>query len=70
MGIFFSTLPVFLQSTTTMNFQKKRFYFEVDEASWIRLQFVVGKENIQQADFQRAVHALISYSYKDHRKIS
>jgi len=53
-----------------MNFQKKRFYFEVDEASWIRLQFVVGKENIQQADFQRAVHALISCSYQNHKKIS
>jgi len=70
MGIFFQHTPVFFTRITSMNFQKKRFYFEVDEASWIRLQFVVGKQNIQQADFQRAVHALISCSYQNHKKIS
>jgi len=43
-----------------MTFQKKRFYFEADEANYLRLQMVVGKSFIQQKDFQNIV---ASYLY-------
>ena len=38
-----------------MTYQKKRFYFEADEANYLRLQMVIGKSFIQQKDFQNIV---------------
>lgn len=43
-----------------MTFQKKRFYFEADEANYLRLQMILGKSFIQQKDFQNIV---ASYLY-------
>jgi len=38
-----------------MTFQKKRFYFEANEADYLRLQMVLNKSFIQQKDFQNIV---------------
>jgi len=42
-----------------MTFQKKRFYFEADEANYLRLQMLTGKSFIQNKDFQKAINSIL-----------
>ena len=43
-----------------MAFQKKRFYYEADEANFIRLQLAIGKPYFQQKDFQQLVSTILT----------
>lgn len=80
--IFFPPPPaVFFQSTssffygahqfflggTKMSFQKKRFYFEADEANYLRLQMILNKTFIQQKDFQNIVASYLHNLTKQKR---
>lgn len=46
-----------------MTFKKHRFYFDVDEATFLRLQALLGKSHFQQKDFQAIVNALITKTF-------
>ena len=52
---FFYGAHQFFLGGTKMSFQKKRFYFEADEANYLRLQMILNKTFIQQKDFQNIV---------------
>lgn len=46
-----------------MSFNKKRFYYEVDEPNYIKLQSLTKKSSIQPKDFQKIVSGLIDAAY-------
>lgn len=50
-----------------MTYQKKRFYFEADEANYLRLQMLIGKSYIQQKDFQNIVASYLHNLTKQKR---
>lgn len=46
-----------------MTFRNQRFYFEVDEATSLRLKALSGKSYFQQRDFQVIISTLINKAY-------
>jgi hypothetical protein len=48
-----------------MTFRNQKFYFDVDEATHLRLQALSGKSYFQQRDFQQVVNALITKAYEN-----
>jgi len=48
-----------------MTFRNQKFYYDVDEATLLRLQALSGKSYFQQRDFQQVVSALITKAYEN-----
>ena len=48
-----------------MTFRNQNFYFDVDEATSLRLKALSGKSYFQQRDFQQLVNALITKAYEN-----
>ena len=46
-----------------MNFKDKRFYYECDEATFMKLQNLSGKNFFQNKDFQSIITTLIGRIY-------
>jgi len=46
-----------------MTYRNQRFYFDADEASFLRMKALSGKSYFQQRDFQQFVIALITKAY-------
>jgi hypothetical protein len=51
-----------------MSFIKKRFYYEADEANYIKLQSLSKKNTIQPKDFQKIINGLIYTAYKQSKR--
>jgi hypothetical protein len=50
-----------------MTFKKQRFYYECDEASFMKLQSLSGKSFIQNKDFQNIITSLIGKFYESNK---
>lgn len=48
-----------------MTFRNQRFYFDADEAIFLRMKALLGKSYFQQRDFQQLVNALITKAYEN-----
>ena len=48
-----------------MTFRNQKFYFDVDEATLLRLKALSGKSYFQQRDFQQIVGTLITKAYEN-----
>ena len=46
-----------------MSFKKQRFYYECDEATFMKLQNLLGKDFFQNKDFQGIITTLIGRIY-------
>ena len=46
-----------------MTFRNQRFYFDADEASFLRMKALSAKSYFQQRDFQQLANALITKAY-------
>ena len=46
-----------------MNYRPTKFYFEIDEATSMKLKSLLGKTSFNQRDFQLMVSKLISTTY-------
>lgn len=66
-AVFFYGAHQFFLGGTKMSFQKKRFYFEADEANYLRLQMILNKTFIQQKDFQNIVASYLHNLTKQKR---
>ena len=47
----------------TMNYRPIKFYYEVDEATSMKLKSLIGKTTFNPRDFQRIITAIISKTY-------
>jgi hypothetical protein len=47
-----------------MSFKTKRFSFEVDELSFIQLQQLIGKPQVNDRDFQKVITKIISLTHQ------
>ena len=47
-----------------MTFKPQRFYFDVDEATFMKLQALSGKSYFQNKDFQQIISMIISKTYE------
>jgi hypothetical protein len=61
---FFKTPAVFLENKK-MSFKNQKYFLEVDEAIFMKLQAITGKSYFQQKDFQQVVSTLISKAYEN-----
>lgn len=50
--------------STRMTFRKQRFYFDCDEATFMKLQSLSGKSYFQSKDFQSIITTLIGKVYE------
>jgi hypothetical protein len=50
-----------------MTFKKQRFYYDCDEASFIKLQSLSGKSFFQNKDFQNIITSLIGKFYESNK---
>lgn len=50
-----------------MTFRKQKYFFDVDEATFMKLQSLSGKSYFQQRDFQQVILTLISKAYERNR---
>jgi hypothetical protein len=48
-----------------MTFRKQKYFFDCDEATFLRLKSLSGKSYFQQRDFQQVVNALILKAYEN-----
>ncbi len=48
-----------------MSFKNQKYFLEVDEATFMKLQALAGKSYFQQKDFQQVVSTLISKAYEN-----
>jgi len=46
-----------------MTFQKKKFVFEVDELTNMKLNSLIGKSNYRNNDFSKLVRLMVDSSY-------
>ena len=65
--IFFKRPAVFFQESKRMSFKNKKYFLEVDEATFMKLQALAGKSYFQQKDFQQVVSTLISKAYENNK---
>jgi hypothetical protein len=52
---------------TNMTFSKQRFYYETDEATFMKLQALSGKSFLTNKDFQNIITALIGKIYETNK---
>ena len=52
---------------TNMTFSKQRFYYETDEANFMKLQALSGKSFFTNKDFQNLITALIGKIYETNK---
>lgn len=50
-----------------MTFSKQKFYYECDEATYMKLQTLSGKSFFQSKDFQITITSLISKFYETNK---
>jgi hypothetical protein len=62
---FFSKHQKFFQENKRMSFKNQKYFCEVDEATFMKLQALAGKSYFQQKDFQQVVSTLISKAYEN-----
>jgi hypothetical protein len=48
-----------------MTFRKQKYFFDCDEATFLRLEALSGRPYFQQRDFQQVVNALILKAYEN-----
>jgi hypothetical protein len=48
-----------------MSYQSKKFTFNCEEASYLKLQQLSGKTYFQPKDFQNIIENLINYAHKE-----
>jgi len=48
-----------------MTYRNQRFYFDTDEAGFLRMKALSGKSYFQQRDFQQLANALIIKAYEN-----
>ena len=52
---------------TNMTFSKQRFYYEADEATFMKLQTLTGKSFFTNKDFQNIITSLIGKIYETNK---
>jgi len=50
-----------------MNFKNQKYFLDVDEAIFMKLQSLSGRSYFQQKDFQQVVSTLISKAYEKNK---
>ena len=51
----------------TMNFKPIKFYYEIDEATSMKIKSLCGKNNFNSKDFQKIITTLISKTYEQQK---
>ncbi len=50
-----------------MNFKPIKFYYEIDEATSMKIKSLIGKNNFNSKDFQKIITTLISKTYEEQK---
>ena len=50
-----------------MNFKPIKFYYEIDEATSMKIKSLIGKNNFNSKDFQKIITTLISKTYEQQK---
>ena len=50
-----------------MNFKPIKFYYEIDEATSMKIKSICGKNNFNSKDFQKIITTLISKTYEQQK---
>ena len=50
-----------------MNFKPIKFYYEIDEATSMKIKSLCGKNNFNSKDFQKIITTLISKTYEEQK---
>ena len=50
-----------------MNFKPIKFYYEIDEATSMKIKSLIGKNNFNSKDFQKIITTLISKAYEEQK---
>lgn len=48
-----------------MTFRYQKYFFDCDEATYLKLKALSGRSDFQQRDFQKLVNALIAKAYEN-----
>ena len=51
----------------TMNFKPIKFYYEIDEATSMKIKSLIGRSTFNSKDFQKIITTLISKTYEDQK---